>query len=305
MVFNFLRRFQNKTPAHGTPKSGESSVGELGTDLGAEGGDRDDGRPESVTSFVVRARKLQSSGTNPTEKELFAYAQYLGIDLLVDDDLFWIVDESIKAPLPPEWSEHKDTHGRVWYHNQLTRKNTWTHPLESFHREVYQTIVRYRGDLSPYDQRRELAQCRQKLEELERETRREMQAWSDHVNVNGQRFFFNRVRNWSSRTDPRSAADHELALQTRVLKVLGEWAGRNRVQPLCADLKQECKEPSRNDAQQQSQGPLVLEDVADDVPPEDFHETEMLLPARVATEEARHPVSLSTCATAENPGWYS
>lgn len=211
--------------AAGEP-SHDRAPGSISDDVGHE----DEERSEVVTSFVKR---IQNSRSRPTEPELVAYAEYLGVDPSANGDLMWIVDQSLLAPLPPEWLLHQDSEGRLWYHNQLTRSNTWTHPLDALHKDVYQAIVRFReSGLSPREQKLELARRRVKLQELERAIQQEGQAWSDRVNVNGQRFFFNRARNWSSRTDPWSAPRHELALHTQALQLLKEWTGREQVKAL-------------------------------------------------------------------------
>lgn len=227
------------TPVQSLPKTGGDLAGRQEHDRAPGVGSfqqraADPGEAQVVSTFVKSIRALHEAGGRPTEQQLIAYAEYLGVDLgEPHGDLMWIVDQSILAPLPAEWSLHQDHNGRVFYHNQLTRSNTWTHPSEPLHKEVYHAIVRFRGSgLSPRDQKKELARRRQTLEELERETQQEEQAWSDHVNVHGQRFFFNRARCMSSRTDPRSAPRHALALQRQALKVLAEWAQADQVQAL-------------------------------------------------------------------------
>lgn len=39
----------------------------------------------------------------PTEEEIVEYAQFLGMNIDTEQDLFWIPRESLKAPLPVEW----------------------------------------------------------------------------------------------------------------------------------------------------------------------------------------------------------
>lgn len=40
---------------------------------------------------------------NPTKEEIIEYANFLGMDLIKDQDLFYIAKEGLKAPLPSPW----------------------------------------------------------------------------------------------------------------------------------------------------------------------------------------------------------
>jgi centrosomal protein CEP164 len=39
----------------------------------------------------------------PTEEEIINYAKWLGLDPDADQDLLWIANEGIRAPLPSAW----------------------------------------------------------------------------------------------------------------------------------------------------------------------------------------------------------
>lgn len=56
------------------------------------------------------------------------YAQWLGMDLDNDQDLFWVAREGLMAPLPPEWKPCKETESedsQVYYFNFETGESTW------------------------------------------------------------------------------------------------------------------------------------------------------------------------------------
>jgi hypothetical protein len=181
----------------------------------------------TVNEFVARTKKHREKGLEPTKPELIAYARYLGIDPIVDGDLMWIADEALRAPLPSEWTEHHDSADRVFYYNVQTHASSWTHPLEHLHRDTYKCIVNFRsGDLSKEDRGAELDKMRRKVHEAEEEAHRELQAWSEHTDEQGQKFYYNREHQRSVWTDPRPARCHALYLQMKALRVLSKQLGQ-------------------------------------------------------------------------------
>lgn len=187
----------------------------------------------TVNEFVARTKRCREKGLEPTKPELIAYARYLGIDPIADGDLMWITDEALNAPLPSEWTEHHDSADRVFYYHVQTHASSWTHPLEQLHRDTYKTIVNFRsGDLSKEDRTRELEKLRGQCEEAEREAHKELQAWSEHTDEQGQKFYYNREHQRSVWTDPRPARCHALYLQMKALRVLSKQFGQSAPAPL-------------------------------------------------------------------------
>lgn len=182
----------------------------------------------TVNEFVARTKRCRERGLEPTKPELIAYARYLGIDPVIDADLMWIVDESLNAPLPSEWTEHHDSAGRVFYYNVHTHTSSWTHPLEQLHRDTYKGIVNFRsGSLSKEEQVGELDKLRRQCEEAERDAHKELQAWTEHVDEQGQKFYNSREQQRSYWTDPRPARCHALYLQMKALRVLAKHCGQS------------------------------------------------------------------------------
>jgi len=181
----------------------------------------------TVNEFVARTKRGREKGLEPTKPELIAYARYLGIDPITDADLMWIVDEALKAPLPSEWTEHHDSADRIFYYNVQTHASSWTHPLEQMHRDIYKSIVGFRGgDLSKKEKGAELERMRRSCEEAEREAHKELQAWSEHIDNQGQKFYYNREDQRSVWTDPRPARCHALYLQMKAVRELGRHCGQ-------------------------------------------------------------------------------
>ncbi len=81
----------------------------------------------------------------PTNKEVEEYAMWLGMDLIEDKDLLWIVREGLKSPLPDNWKPCKtvDTE-EIYYFNFQTGESTWDHPCDAYYRKMYEYHKRMR-----------------------------------------------------------------------------------------------------------------------------------------------------------------
>lgn len=223
MVFGLRLGLPKRTQAEPAPAQAEST----GKAEAGEGAKSSVKTALTVNEFVARTKRRRERGQEPTKPELIAYARYLGIDPVVDGDLMWIADEALSAPLPSEWTEHHDNADRVFYYNVQTQASSWTHPLEQPHRDIYKLIVNFRsGNLSKEDQHTELEKLRNECEEAERAAHNELQLWTDHMDEQGQKFFYNREQQRSVWTDPRPALCHTLYLRMKALRVLGKHSGQ-------------------------------------------------------------------------------
>lgn len=176
----------------------------------------------TVNEFIGR-KKRRNPSSSP---EFIAYARYLGIDPVADTDLMWIAEEALWAPLPEEWTEHFDSGDRVFYYSTQTRCSSWTHPLEQLHRDVYKDIVRFRTQVQGREEQdRELVTWRQRCERAERESQRDLQAWTEHSDEQGRDFYYNREENRSTWTDPRRARIHMMHLQLQAFRIISKHCG--------------------------------------------------------------------------------
>jgi len=231
MVFGLKLGLPKATKASTESPEKSSSKAESSARSGSKGGageTRGGGKGAlTVNEFVARTKRYRERGLEPTKPELIAYARYLGIDPITDGDLMWIADEALAAPLPSEWTEHHDSADRVFYYNVQTHASSWTHPLEQLHRDTYKAIVHFRsGDISKEDQIGEIDRLKRKCDEAERDSIKELQAWSEHTDEGGQRFFYNRDKQVSVWTDPRPARCHSLYLQMKALKDMSKHCGQ-------------------------------------------------------------------------------
>lgn len=72
----------------------------------------------------------------PTQEEIFEYAQVIGIDPHTEKDLLFIARQGIVAPLPPEWKPCQDPSGEIYYFNFSTGESVWDHPCDEHFRDM-------------------------------------------------------------------------------------------------------------------------------------------------------------------------
>jgi Ca2+-binding EF-hand superfamily protein len=83
-------------------------------------------------------------------EELIDMAEYLGIRILSEPYLLWIVDSALRAPLPEGWSTHTDKKGRSFYFNRVSGISQWDHPADD---EFRRLIDEYRAVFEAYRQK--------------------------------------------------------------------------------------------------------------------------------------------------------
>ena len=62
--------------------------------------------------------------------ETLDMAEYLGIRVLSEPHVLWIVNKAIKSPLPQDWTIHQDKDGRTFFFNATTQVTRWDHPSD-------------------------------------------------------------------------------------------------------------------------------------------------------------------------------
>lgn len=74
----------------------------------------------------------------PTQAEIDEYAAWLGMKRPDDDDLLWIANEGLKAPLPDHWKPCKTQDGEIYYFNFQNGESVWDHPCDDYYRKTYE-----------------------------------------------------------------------------------------------------------------------------------------------------------------------
>jgi len=94
-------------------------------------------------------KQVYQPGTALNE-EMIATAEYLGIKVISERHLLWIVRDALNAPLPAQWVVLKDSKGKAFYYNRTSNQSRWDHPLDPHfrklrdqHRLQYQQQVQY------------------------------------------------------------------------------------------------------------------------------------------------------------------
>ena len=71
---------------------------------------------------------------------MLEYADYLGIDTVVDSDLLFIAREGLKAPLPDAWKACKSADRGIYFYNFESGESKWEHPLDEVFRAKYKEL---------------------------------------------------------------------------------------------------------------------------------------------------------------------
>lgn len=78
----------------------------------------------------------ENSNFQPTENEIIEYAAtVLGLEKHEFDDLLWLAEEGIKAPLPTGWKPVQTDESELYYFNFDTGESSWEHPSDGFFKE--------------------------------------------------------------------------------------------------------------------------------------------------------------------------
>lgn len=73
----------------------------------------------------------RKEGQGVDEEKLAEYAEYLGINPVMEQDILWIARRCMDAPLPKGWKEFTDDQGQSYFHNESKQETSWDHPLDS------------------------------------------------------------------------------------------------------------------------------------------------------------------------------
>lgn len=190
-------------------------------------------RWETDAANDLRSQRRRGSKKPFSGERLNAYASYLGIDPVADPDFLWIAVDSLEAPLPAHWSEHRDASDRVYYFNAVTHESRWRHPMEKMYRDAHRTISSFRYDKMSSEERiQRLDELRCQARRKEASCQEELSLWTEHIDDSSQRFYFNAREQQSTWTDPRPAVREALDLQLKALSIAALTATADSPLPL-------------------------------------------------------------------------
>uniref|UniRef100_A0A0G4I5T8 WW domain-containing protein n=1 Tax=Chromera velia CCMP2878 TaxID=1169474 RepID=A0A0G4I5T8_9ALVE len=87
---------------------------------------------------VITLEEELDENYEPTSEEVKEYAEWLGMDLEKDVDLFWIAREGLKAPLPESWKPCQTAEGDIFYFNYQTGESKWDHPCDEHYKQLFE-----------------------------------------------------------------------------------------------------------------------------------------------------------------------
>lgn len=101
---------------------------------------------EALEQGEIVKHQLQLGETEPdVTNEVVEMAVQLGVRLLSERQLLWVVKKALECELPEGWTAKRDRDGRLYYFNRTSGDITWQHPL----RDMFVKLV--------CEQRKELA----------------------------------------------------------------------------------------------------------------------------------------------------
>ena len=99
--------------------------------------------PEKIVTSVLAftaEEVADETESHILEQARWKQAKNLGIDPLKDEDMMYLVDESLQAKLPKGWRKAASADGREYYYNKKNRKTQWTHPSDEKYKERVRKI---------------------------------------------------------------------------------------------------------------------------------------------------------------------
>jgi hypothetical protein len=148
---------------------------------------------------------------------MLEYVRGLDLEPVRDAEMLWIAEEAYVAPLPPNWSQHYDPQGRVYYHHAGTGESSWKHPMD----EAFRSCVDYArqawtdGGFWGVDDL---------LIDIENAMRERLSDWMELYDAHGEKFYYNQRTQESTFDDPRAAVYHDLYARIKmVAKMKTKW----------------------------------------------------------------------------------
>jgi hypothetical protein len=69
-------------------------------------------------------------------QDLLRHAEILGLELPLDNDLLWLAEKSLNAPLPENWQQGVDERGLFVYYNYATGARLSERPQNIIYRSA-------------------------------------------------------------------------------------------------------------------------------------------------------------------------
>lgn len=151
------------------------------------------------------------------ESDLREYGQSLGVNVDIEPELLWVVQEAFNAPLPASWTEHTDDEGRVYFFHEALSSSTWHHPMDAVYRELLGLIKQVRVEMVTASEADLAAVVQDHLRQVHQRALKGLEGWSGPYNSEAGEYYYNdelKVSTWES---PLAEWEHELSIRHAVL----------------------------------------------------------------------------------------
>ena len=94
---------------------------------------------------LAASRRAEDGATPPSQAEIAAHADYLGLDIHRHPQLAWLVEEAIEASLPAGWASSEDSQGQLFYYTTRPGqepRSTYEHPLDKHFKLLFNILAR-------------------------------------------------------------------------------------------------------------------------------------------------------------------
>lgn len=87
-------------------------------------------RTSNLTSNLQFLDENSTARYEPTEEEIYNYAEWLGMSLPEDERFLYLAKQGLSESLPPEWKACEGKNGEIYYFNTETKEKSEEHPSD-------------------------------------------------------------------------------------------------------------------------------------------------------------------------------
>lgn len=104
---------------------------------------------EKLAVLTEQLKKSPDFDEPPTLEEVQKFAEYMGMDIIEDNELLYIAEWALTAPLPAGWTVHLDSEGNEFYHHTATKVSQYDHPMDGKYKELYHKMKAEKATAQP------------------------------------------------------------------------------------------------------------------------------------------------------------